>query len=219
MSGTEFKTKFGELHGDVLHNDQVFNTEELENDEEIKKFIDIAYDYADTLSPTGSRSPHDVSMLEKEEKQLKEDLLKRKQQEAEDNAHSASWRTWADSKRKQINDSVKRDLSKRMTRLHEALKDPKIKDILLEVMNRTISKEQAFDDIKDLNIQQAFNDIKANPSLKNQMMSLTLKGPANTGGKSRVFRRKNKKTTSTSRRNARRTRRHRKSSTRRSTRK
>lgn len=210
MAGTEFKTKFGELHGDVLHDDQVFNTEELENNEEIKKFIDIAYDYADDISPTGSRSPHDVSILEKEEKRLEQELEQRQQEETDAKEHSAVWRTWADSKRKQINDSVKRDLSKRMTRLHEALKDPKIKDILLKVMNRTISKEQAFDAIKE------------KTDLKEQIMTLThplSKRVFGRGGKSRVFRRKNKKTTSTSRRNARRTRRHRKSSTRRSTRK
>ena len=210
MAGTEFKTKFGELHGDVLHDDQVFNTEELENNEEIKKFIDIAYDYADDISPTGSRSPHDISILEKEEKQLKEDLLKRKQQKEEDNAHSASWQAWAKTQRQKINDSLKREKINEITQLQNALKDPKIKDILLKVMNRTISKEQAFDAIKE------------KTDLKEQIMTLThplSKRVFGRGGKSRVFRRKNKKRTSTSKRNARRTRRHRKSSTRRSTRK
>jgi len=36
----------------------------------------------------------------------------------------------------------------------------------LKVMERRLTPDRAFDDIKDLNTQQAFNDIKANPSLK-----------------------------------------------------
>ena len=211
MSGTEFETKFGELHGDVFNNDKVFNTEELETNDEIMNWLQLALEHADDISPTGSRSPHDISMLEIEKKRLEQELEQRQQEETDAKKHSAVWRTWADSKRKQINDSVKRDLSKRMTRLHEALENPKVKDLLLKVMNRTISKEQVFDAIKE------------NTELKEQIMTLTRpisnRGKGNTGGKSRVFRRKNKKRTSTSKRNARRTQRHRKSSTRRSTRK
>ena len=211
MSGTEFENNFkDELNRIRINNGEVFNTEELDNDEEIMKLLTNTVKTADELSPTGSRTPHDVSMLEKEEKRLKEDRRKREQQEAEDNAHRASWQTWANTQRQKRNDSLKREKINKITQLQNALKDPKVKDLLLKVRDRTILPEQAFDDIND------------NSSLKEKMMSLTRplsKRVTDRGGKSRVFRRKNKKTTSTSRRNARRTRRHRKSSTRRSTRK
>ena len=155
----------------------------------------------------------------KKRKELEKTLSITEEEERQNKMNRESWEAYAARIQERNRDYVKEDLSKRMTRLQEALKDPNIKDILLKVMERRLTPDRAFNDIKDLNTQQAFNDIKANPSLKEKMMSLTLKGTGNKGGKSRVFRRKNKKTTSTSRRNARRTQRRRKSSTRRSTRK
>ena len=92
-----------------------------------------------------------------------------------------------------------------MNRLRQALQNPEVTDLLLKVMNHQFTP------------QQAFNSINAIPNLKKQMLSLTSKGSQ--GGKSRIFRRKNKKMTSTSKQKTRGTRRHRKSSTRRSTRK
>ena len=92
--------------------------------------------------------------------------------------------------------------------LKKALENSEVKELLFKVMKSNTTP------------QKAFADIKANPIFTENMMSLTLKGKR--GGKSRIFRRKNKKTRSKSRRNAQRTqrtRRHRKSSTRRSTRK
>jgi len=91
-----------------------------------------------------------------------------------------------------------------MERLKEALKNSKVQDLLLKIMRRQMTP------------QQAFGAVTKHPKSKEQMMGLTLKGT--NGGKSRVFRRKNKKMTSTSRRKVRGTRRHRKSYSRRSTR-
>ena len=211
MPGTEFENKFENLHGHVLHNGQVFNTEELANNDEIMNWLQLALEHADDNSPTGSRTPHDIDILEIEKKRLEQELEQRQQEEAEDKAHRASWQAWANTQRQKINNSLKEEKINKITQLQEALENPKVKDLLLKVRDRTISPEQAFDAIKD------------NTDLKEKMMSLThlplSKRVTDRGGKSRVFRRKNKKTTSTSRRNARRTRRHRKSSTRRSTRK
>ena len=224
MTETDFKTKIGELPHDVLNNGEIFNTERLKDEQEIMKFMNILYEVADELSPTGTRTPVDIKILEKTEQQLKEDLDKREQETKEDEKHSENVQVWADKERKKKEDyiqawveelkkredSVKGEKIEKITRLQEALKNPKIKELLLKVMNH------------ELTPQQAFADIKGNTDLKEKMMSLTYPTKyreTRTGGKSRVFRRKNKKTTSTSRRNARRTQRHRKSSTRRSTRK
>jgi hypothetical protein len=222
MSKTNESTDFYErfkIPSIIVDNENIIDLDNPTNDEEIMNLINTAYEVADKKINTGQRSPVDVKIVEKKRKELEKTRSITEEEERQNKMNRESWEAYAARIQERNRDSVKEDLSIRMTRLKEALKDPEIKDILLKVMNRTISKEQAFYDIKDLNTQQAFNDIKANPSLKKQMMSLTLKGPANTGGKSRVFRRKNKKTTSTSRRNARRTQRRRKSSTRRSTRK
>ena len=210
MPGTEFENKFENLHGYVLGDGQVFNTGELETNGEIMNWLQLALEHADELSPTGSRTPHDIEILEIEKKRLEQELKQRQQEEEEDNAHSASWQAWAKTQRQKINDSLKREKINKITQLQKALENPKVKDLLLKVRDRTISQKQVFDAINE------------NTKLKEQITTLTRpisKRVTGTGGKSRVFRRKNKKTTSTSRRNARRTRRHRKSSTRRSTRK
>jgi hypothetical protein len=196
----------------VINNGIAINTGELQNDEEIKQLMEIAYEMADELSPTGQRTPFDIEMIETKRKQLEEELRQRTEEKEEDQKHRDAWQGWAEQQRK------KRELSlkiEQMNRLQEALKKPEVKDLLknpevtdllLKVMNHQFTP------------QQAFKSINAIPNLKKQMLSLTSKG-TRTGGKSRIFRRKNKKMTSTSRRKVRGTRRHRKSSTRRSTRK
>ena len=205
----DFYSKFGDkIPSLVLHGDVLFNTDEPHNDEEIMALINSAYEIADEISPTGTRTPLDMKILDEKKKELERDLRERNKEDEEAQAHSDAWQAWAAQERKKTELSVKREKLEKMKRLHEALKNPKIKELLLMVMNRQLTP------------QQAFAGIKAEPDLHKQMMSLTSKGRS--GGKSRVFRRKNKKMTSTSKRNVRRTRhtrRHRKSSTRRSTRK
>ena len=205
----DFDSKFGdkipslELRGNVL-----VNIHEPDDDEDIRQLINRAYEIADEISPTGTRTPLDMKILDEKKKELERDLRERNEEEDEAQAHSDAWQAWAAQERKKTELSVKREKLEKMKRLQEALKNPKIKELLLMVMNRQLTPQQAFAAIKD------------KPDLHKQMMSLTLKGRS--GGKSRVFRRKNKKMTSTSKRNVRRTRhtrRHRKSSTRRSTRK
>jgi len=192
----------------VLDDDKFIMTDEPVDDDEMMDLLQYALDQADEISPTGRRTPQDIHNIKILETELKKDLRQRQKEAEEDKEHSDSVQAWADKERQKREDSVKREKIEKITRLQEALKNPKIKDLLLKVMNRKLTPQQAFADIKD----------NASGS-KEQMMSLTLKGLGGRGGKSRVFRRKNKKTTSTSRRNARRTQRRRKSSTRRSTRK
>jgi hypothetical protein len=204
MSGTNIYEQY-KIPISVLDKNTIINTDEPADEYEIMGLLNYAYDQADEISPTGRRTPQDIDNIENFKKQLEEDLHRRQKEAQEDEAHSASWQAWADTQRKKSEDSVKREKLEKITRLQEALKNPKIKDLLLKVMNHQLTPQQAFADIKD------------NAGLKEKMMSLTLKGRR--GGKSRVFRRKNKKTTSKSTRCTRSTRRHRKSSTHRRTRK
>jgi len=191
------------------------DTSNLENEEEIIRLINIAYEIADDLSPTGTRTPNDIDKIEQLKTQLEYELAQRKIEEEQDRLHSLAVQSWAEKQRENKKLLVKQEKLEKMKRLHDALKNPKVGDLLLKVMNNTLTREQAQ--------KQAFAAINSNPGLKKQMMSLTWTGTeTRNGGKSRVFRRKNKKTRSKSRRNAQRTqrtRRHRKSSTRRSTRK
>lgn len=216
MSKTNKSTDIYDRYGMsriIVDNDNLIDLDNPTNDEEIKNLIETAYEFADEQSPTGSRSPDDVNLLENKRKELKQMLSEMEEEKSQNQMNRESWEAHAARTQKRIRDDVKEDRSKQMTRLQEALKDPNIKDILLKVMTRRLTPDKAF------------HAIKANPGLNQEMMSLTLKGPGTgsgtgkKGGKSRVFRRKNKKTTSKSKRNARRTQRHRKSSTRRSTRK
>ncbi len=216
MSKTNESTDIYDRYGMsriIVDNDNLIDLDNPTNDEEIKNFIDTAYEFADKQSPTGTRTPSDVNRLEIKRKELKQMLSEMEEEKSQNQMNRESWEAHAARTQKRIRDDVKEDRSKQMTRLQEALKDPNIKDILLKVMTRRLTPDKAF------------HAIKANPGLNQEMMRLTLKGPGtgsgtgNKGGKSRVFRRKNKKTTSKSKRNARRTQRHRKSSTRRSTRK
>jgi len=194
--------------------DTAIDTSNLENEEEIMQLINIAYEIADDLSPTGTRTPNDIDNIEQLKTQLEYELAQRKIEEEQDRLHSLAVQSWAEKQRENKKLLVKQDKLEKMKRLHDALKNPKVGDLLFKVMNNTLTREQAQ--------KQAFAAINSNPGLKKQMMSLTWTGTETRGGKSRVFRRKNKKMTSKSRRNVRRTRhtrRHRKSSSRRSTRK
>jgi len=189
----------------VINNSIAINTGELQNDQEINELMEIAYEMADELSPTGQRTPFDIDMIETKRKQLEEELRKRTEEKEEDQKNSDAWKAWVEQQRK------KRELSlkiEQMNRLQKALENPEVKDLLFKVMK---------DEIKP---QETFQAIKNDPELYKTMMSLTSIGTGTRkGGKSRVFRRKNKKMTSTSRRKVRGTRRHRKSYSRRSTRK
>lgn len=179
-----------------------------ENEEEIRDLLDMAYEIADKESPMGRRTPFDIQLIETTRTQLERDLRERIREEKESEDYSNKWQNWAERERQKTELSLKIE---KMKRLQRALENSEVTDLLLKVMNRKIMPERAF------------ASINSNPDLKNQMMSLTWKGKRiRKGGKSRVFRRKNKTTRSKSRRNAQRTRhtrRHRKSSTRRSTRK
>ena len=193
----------------TVNNDNLIDLDNPTDDEEIMNLINTGYKLADKKSPTGTRSPFDVEILEKKRKELEKTRSEMEEEERQNKMNRESWEAYAARIQERNRDYVKEDRSKRMTRLQEALKDPNIKDILLKVMPRRLTPDKAFHAIKD------------NPGLNQEMMRLTLKGTGTgqKGGKSRVFRRKNKKKTSKSKRNARRTQRHRKSSTRRSTRK
>ncbi len=200
---TNFFDKYGIIRTTINNNNTFVDRDDPESMQEILELIFMAYTNADKFSPRGGpRTIADLDTIQQKEQQLVEVLTNKQLEKEDDEAYSKLWQEWADRERK------KRDLSlnrEKMKRLHDALKNPEVKDLLLNVMKHKITP------------QQAFHDIKANPDLKNQIQGLTLNGKL--GGKSCVFRRKNKKTTFKSRRNAQRTRRHRKSSTRRSTRK
>ncbi len=184
----------------------------VENDIEIMDLMNTAYQAADKYNLTKTRSPDVIQNLNELKNQLEKDLLDREKDKKEINEHRLAWQAWAERQGETRELSVKREKSEKMKRLQRALENPEVKDLLLKVMNRKITPQEAFD------------SIKANHMLKNQIQGLTLTGLNGTGkgGKSRVFRRKNKTTRSKSRRNVRRTqhtRTHQKSSTRRSTRK
>jgi len=152
MSKTNKSTDIYDRYGMsriIVDNDNLIDLDNPTNDEEIKNLIETAYEFADEQSPTGSRSPDDVNLLENKRKELKQMLSEMEEEKSQNQMNRESWEAHAARTQKRIRDDVKEDK----------------------------------------------------------------------GGKSRVFRRKNKKTTSKSKRNARRTQRHRKSSTRRSTRK
>ena len=186
----------------ILDDDKFIKTDDPIDDGEIMLLVNIAYTMADEISPTGKRTPNDIDKIEQLKNQLNNEMLERKREEEQDNEHSKAWQIWAEQQRKKRELPEKRE---QMNRLRQALQNPEVTDLLLKVMNHQFTP------------QQAFNSINAIPNLKKQMLSLTSKGSQ--GGKSRIFRRKNKKMTSTSKQKTRGTRRHRKSSTRRSTRK
>ena len=198
----------------ITVDDTAIDTSNLENEEEIMRLINIAYEIADDLSPTGTRTPNDIDNIEQLKKELENNLRESQKEIEDDRLRSVAVQSWAEKQREKIDQSLKTEKLEKMKRIHYALKYPKVGYLLLKVMNKTLTREQAQ--------KQAFAAINSNPDLKKQMLSLTLKGTEKLGGKSRVFRRKNKKMTSKSRRNAQRTRhtrRHRKSSTHRSRRK
>lgn len=198
----------------VLNDNTLINFYELQNEYEIMELMDIAYETADKISPTGTRTPIDIKIIEQKRKELEDELRVRQQEEKEDEQHRQNWQNWAEHERKKTELSLKKEKLEQMTRLQKALENPKIKDLLLKVMNHELTPEKAF------------STITKNSKLKEQMMTLT--STHGRGGKSRIFRRKNTKMTSKSIRTARmartarstrRTRRHRNSSTRRSRRK
>jgi len=211
---SNFKEELERLTSTVLvHNDSVINTGELQNDEEIMNLMDFAYDMADKVSPTGQRTPFDIEMIETKKKELEEELRQRKEEEEEYQELRDAWQKWAERQREKTELSLRIE---QMNRLQEALKKPEVKDflkksegkdLLLKVMTRQMTPQELFDNLKN------------NPKLNDIMLRTTLPGTTKIAGRSRVFRRKNKKTTSTSRRKVRGTRRHRKSYSRRSTRK
>jgi hypothetical protein len=214
MAGTNFKDALESLTSAVVIDaDSAINTGELQNDEEIKQLMDLAYEMADELSPTGQRTPFDIEMIETKRKQLEEELRQRTEEEEEDQKHRHAWQDWAEREREKTELSLKRE---QMNRLQEALKKPEVKDLLKKPEVQDLLFKIMNHEIKP---QQAFEAIKTNPRLNEQMLSLTSQRKTKKAGKSRVFRRKNKKMTSTSRRKVRGTRRHRKSYSRRSTRK
>ena len=191
----------------------MINTYEPINYEEISLLMNVLYKAADE-SPRG-RTPADIERLINIRKVLEKSLYEREQQEMNAQQRSNSVQTIAEQERKKTEISVKQEIKEKMNRLHQALQDPRIKGLFYKPDATRMR----------LNPEDAFDYIKANPDLKNQIQGLTFikrETTKTSGGKSRVFRRKNKKMTSTSKRNVRRTRhtrRHRKSSTHRSTRK
>jgi len=191
----------------ILDDDVLINTYEPINHEEISLLMNVLYQAADKRSPTGRRTPADIERLINIQKVLEKSLNEREEQEMNDQQRSNSVQAIAEQERKKTETSVKQEIKEKMNRIHQALQDPRIKGLFYKPDTTRMP----------IKPEDAFADIKSKPELEKQMMRLTLRGRR--GGKSRVFRRKNKKTRSKSRRNAQYTRRHRKSSTRRSTRK
>jgi hypothetical protein len=191
----------------LLNDNELIETDKPIDDEEIMELMNVAYQIADKSSPTGTRTPFDIEILETKRKQLEEDLLDREKEEKEYTEFRKAVQDNAEKERKKTELSVKREILERINRLQNALKNPTIKELLLNVINHKLTPKEAFASIKE------------NSSLKKQMMRFTLNGVGKSGGKSRIFRRKNKKSTSRTRRSMRSTRRHRKSSSRRGMRK
>lgn len=190
----------------ILDDDVLINTYEPINDEEISLLMNVLY----TAARKSDRkiTDADIKRLINIQKVLEKSLNKREEQEMNDQQHSNSVQAIAEQERKKTEILVKQEIKEKMNRIHQALQDPRLKGLFYKP------------DATRMLPEDAFAAIKANPRFNKQMMDLTLNRKR--AGKSRVFRRKNKKTTSKSRRNAQRTqrtRRHRKSSTRRSTRK
>lgn len=214
MSGTNFKDALDTLTDARLITDDIsIDTGELQNNEEIMLLMDFAYEMADELSPTGTRSPDDIKLIESTKKQLQDNLARKTQDEKSDEEYSKAWQLWAEQQRKKSESFLTQDKREKMNRLQDALKNPKVQDLLkkpkvqdllLKIMTRQMTP------------QELFANAKESPYFRKAMSLVTLQGTK--GGKSRVFRRKNKKMTSTSRRKVRGTRRHRKSYSRRSTR-
>lgn len=117
----------------------------FENDEEIIEFMDTAYQAADKVSPTGTRTPDDIQNLKELKNQLQQDLRDREKEKEENNAHSLGWQNWADQQRKKTELSVKRE---KMNRLRDALKNPEVKKLVMMVMKDELMPEQAFHSIK-----------------------------------------------------------------------
>jgi len=193
----------------LLDDDEFIKTYEPKDRDEIDLLMNALYIAADRKS-AGQRTPENINRLTNISRILEADLNERKQHEIDDQERSESRKQnaaqTAQRDRERIEKSVRNEKIEKMKRLKEALKNPRVQDLLLKVMN---------DKIKP---QQAFRAVIEDPDSKTKMMSLTSKGTTKTGGRSRVFRKKNKKMTSTSRRKVRGTRRHRKSYSRRSTR-
>ena len=55
----------------IVDNENIIDLDNPTNDEEIMNLINTAYELADTKSPTGTRSPFDVKILEKKEKRIR----------------------------------------------------------------------------------------------------------------------------------------------------
>jgi len=201
-----------ELPEVLLDNDVFIKTYEPKDDEEIDLLMDALYIAADKRSPTGTRTPANVERLINIRNKLHDELEKRKYDEIAEEKRSENLRQNvalnAQRDHERVLLSVRNEKIEKMKRLKEALKNPRVQDLLVKIRMRQMTP------------QQAFEAVKSNPEWNEQMKQTTLQETRKIkGGKSRVFRRKNKKMTSTSRRKVRGTRRHRKSYSRRSTRK
>jgi len=194
----------------IIDNDEVITTYKPKDNEEIDLLMEALYIAADRKS-AGQRTPENIDRLTKIRHILDAELKERERDEIDEQERSkirqkkAAQTAEQDRERTEL--SVKKEKIEKMERLKKALENTQVQDLLFKVMNNKIKKEEAL-----------FGAVTKHPKSKEQMMGLIYQG-TNKGGKSRVFRRKNKKMTSTSRRKVRGTRRHRKSYSRRSTRK
>jgi len=196
----------------IIDNDEVITTYKPKDNEEIDLLMEALYIAADRKSD-GQRTPENIDRLTKIRHILDAELKERERDEIDEQERSkirqkkAAQTAEQDRERTEL--SVKKEKIEKMERLKKALENTQVQDLLFKVMNNRIKKEEAL-----------FGAVTKNPKSKEQMMGLIYQGTRKRkGGKSRVFRRKNKKMTSTSRRKVRGTRRHRKSYSRRSTRK
>jgi len=194
----------------LLDDDEFIKTYEPKDRDEIDLLMNALYIAADRKS-AGQRTPENINRLTNISRILEADLNERKQHEIDDQERSESRKQnaaqTAERHRKRIEKSVRNEKIEQMKRLQEALKKPEVQDLLVKIRMRQMTP------------QKAFGAVKSKSEWNEQMMQTTLQGTrTKTGGRSRVFRKKNKKMTSTSRRKVRGTRRHRKSYSRRSTR-
>jgi len=185
-SGVEFWIKMFTIYSKISLIMSESNGEDVfgdpENSDEIDNLVNATYNWLDEDTPTGRRTPEGIRNIENFRKELKKDVDDIELEKRENEINRMSWQAYSDRKRKQ-NENLNKDEIKRfhsnqktqeILQLNKALENPKVKDLLFKVITQRISPQ-------------------ANPDLKEIMMSLTLNGTGNKGGKSRVFRRKNKK--------------------------
>ena len=104
-------------------------TSEPKTDDEIRMWMTALYEGADRKSPTGTRSPYDMEILDETKKKLERRLREIIKERYDAQADSDAWQAWAAQERDKTKLSVKREKLEKMNRLKKALENPEIKDL------------------------------------------------------------------------------------------